>query len=64
LLGGFRYDYNRSYTDAELADIYTQCQPGPTYCLFNNKQMATDAARFEQLTRSVSGSGDPILKPR
>ena len=27
------------------------CSERPTYCLFNNKQMSTDAARFETLTQ-------------
>jgi uncharacterized protein YecE (DUF72 family) len=63
-LGNFRYDYGRTYTDEELADIYERCQPGPTYCLFNNKQMATDAERFSLLARSATDRRDTILKPR
>jgi uncharacterized protein YecE (DUF72 family) len=63
-LGGFRYDYGRTYTDAELADIHAHCQPGPTYCLFNNKQMATDAERFLSLTPARMDRRDSILKPR
>jgi uncharacterized protein YecE (DUF72 family) len=63
-LGDFRYEYGRTYTDEELADIYERCQPGPTYCLFNNKQMAADAERFLSLSRSTARPHDPVLKPR
>jgi uncharacterized protein YecE (DUF72 family) len=52
LLGDFRYDYGHPYTDAELREIHRRCLPGPTYCLFNNKQMVEDATRFEQLPAS------------
>jgi uncharacterized protein YecE (DUF72 family) len=48
-LGKFAYDYDKSYCDAELQDILDRCQTDPTYCLFNNKQMAEDADRFSKL---------------
>jgi uncharacterized protein YecE (DUF72 family) len=62
-LGGFRYDYGRVYSDDELAEIYARCQPGPTYCLFNNKQMASDTERFLSL-QSTSGQRASAAKPR
>jgi uncharacterized protein YecE (DUF72 family) len=51
--GQFRYDYDHPYSVDELHNILTKCRAGPTYCLFNNKQMATDATSFEKL---VGGS--------
>jgi uncharacterized protein YecE (DUF72 family) len=45
-LGKFAYDYDKQYSDEELRRILQLCEPGPTYCLFNNKQMAEDATRF------------------
>jgi uncharacterized protein YecE (DUF72 family) len=51
-LGGFRYEYGHPYSDGELATIYDRCLPGPTYCLFNNKEMAIDAERFMSLSAS------------
>jgi len=63
-LGNFRYDYGRVYSDEELADIYARCQPGPTYCLFNNKQMASDTERFLSLIQSTRGQDDLAPKPR
>jgi uncharacterized protein YecE (DUF72 family) len=45
-LGGFRYEYNHPYSDAELVEIRNACAAGPTWCLFNNIQMATDARRL------------------
>jgi uncharacterized protein YecE (DUF72 family) len=63
-LGGFRYDYGRVYSDEELAEIYARCQPGPTYCLFNNKQMATDTDRFLSITQRMTGDRDSAPKPR
>ncbi len=63
-LGGFRYDYGRVYSDEELVAIFARCQPGPTYCLFNNKQMATDTERFLSLSQSTSGQCESVTKPR
>jgi uncharacterized protein YecE (DUF72 family) len=63
-LGGFRYDYSRDYTDDELAEIYRRCLPGPTYCLFNNKQMATDTQRFMQLLEIGGADSATPVKPR
>jgi uncharacterized protein YecE (DUF72 family) len=53
-LGGFRYDYDHLYTDPELKAIREECSAGDTYCLFNNKQMADDALRFERLVSDES----------
>ena len=63
-LGRFRYDYNRPYSDDELADIKRLCEPGPTYCLFNNKQMAIDAARFTDLLLADVAQLPRTIKPR
>jgi uncharacterized protein YecE (DUF72 family) len=46
-LGDFRYDYDYVYSDEELAALAHKCNAVPAYCMFNNKQMAVDAARFE-----------------
>jgi uncharacterized protein YecE (DUF72 family) len=51
-LGGYRYDYNHIYTDSEFATLQQLCAGAATYCMFNNKQMATDASRFE---RAIAG---------
>jgi uncharacterized protein YecE (DUF72 family) len=48
-LGGFRYDYDHPYSDAELHSIHEKCCGQPTYCLFNNMQMAEDATRFKKI---------------
>jgi uncharacterized protein YecE (DUF72 family) len=48
-LGGFRYDYDYPYSDAELELIDQKCRGADTYCLFNNMQMAVDAERFERI---------------
>jgi uncharacterized protein YecE (DUF72 family) len=48
-LGGYRYDYNYAYSEAELERLHCRCTEAPTYCMFNNKRMAVDARRFEQL---------------
>jgi uncharacterized protein YecE (DUF72 family) len=58
LLGNFRYEYGHPYTDAELREIHRRCLPGPTYCLFNNKQMADDATRFRQLLLTPFDAAD------
>jgi uncharacterized protein YecE (DUF72 family) len=47
-LGGFRYEYGHPYSEGELQRLRELCSRG-TYCLFNNKQMATDAERFARL---------------
>jgi uncharacterized protein YecE (DUF72 family) len=48
-LGGYRYDYNYPYSDAQLIKLRRRCGVEPTYCMFNNKQMASDADRFKQI---------------
>lgn len=48
-LGDYRYDCDYPYSDAELEQLRRWCAKQPTYCMFNNKQMAVDARRFEQL---------------
>lgn len=48
-LGKFRYGYNYPYSEGELDTLLDRCQAAPTYCLFNNLQMAVDAERFEEL---------------
>jgi uncharacterized protein YecE (DUF72 family) len=63
-LGRFRYDYNGAYTDDELADIKRRCEPGPSYCLFNNKQMAVDTPRFIELLQRDAGRTPPTVKPK
>jgi len=74
--GDFRYDYNHVYTDEQLQEILASCIRGPTYCVFNNIQMATDVERFERLlnangtlrdsdkTPSPSGSRSEGALPR
>lgn len=57
-LGQYRYDYDHPYSEAELDLIYRSCSEVSTYCLFNNKQMATDAERFERLAPSSGPSLD------
>jgi uncharacterized protein YecE (DUF72 family) len=47
-LGSYRYDYDYPYSDAELEQLLRMCGAAPTYCMFNNKQMAADAKRFER----------------
>ena len=63
-LGRFRYDYNRPYLDDDLAEIKRRCEPGPTYCLFNNKQMAVDAESFMKLIQSNNHGASASIKPR
>jgi uncharacterized protein YecE (DUF72 family) len=48
-LGAFRYEYGHEYSDEQLEDLRRMCLVRPTYCLFNNKQMAKDAERFAEL---------------
>ncbi len=48
-LGGYRYDYDYRYSDAELASLEQRFANASAYCMFNNKQMAADAERFERL---------------
>jgi uncharacterized protein YecE (DUF72 family) len=57
-LGGFRYEYGHAYSEEELRQLEQLCSRG-TYCLFNNKQMATDAKRFEQMTQRKDVVGGP-----
>jgi uncharacterized protein YecE (DUF72 family) len=45
-LGHFRYEYRHPYTDEELDLLRERCREAPTYCLFNNAQMAEDIDRF------------------
>jgi uncharacterized protein YecE (DUF72 family) len=49
--GNFRYEYDHPYSDEELHTLKTLCSGGATYCMFNNKQMATDAERFQKLVQ-------------
>jgi uncharacterized protein YecE (DUF72 family) len=51
-LGGYRYDYDHPYSDSELEQLRQWCAEQSNYCMFNNKQMAVDAGRFEQLSAS------------
>jgi uncharacterized protein YecE (DUF72 family) len=53
--GGLRYfrlhgmgNYGYRYSDEELGRLLALCQ-GTTYCLFNNVNMAEDAARFSAM---------------
>jgi len=48
-LGHYRYGYNYPYSDAELLELKRRCEAGPTYCMFNNMQMAKDTERFARL---------------
>ncbi len=50
--GSFRYDYDHSYSVDELDRLKDLCGRAMTYCMFNNKQMAVDAERFEKLTQA------------
>src|SRR3954464_4273437 len=52
-LGAFRYQYGHEYSIDQLEELKRMCLMRPTYCLFNNKQMAKDAERFLRLL------GDP-----
>jgi uncharacterized protein YecE (DUF72 family) len=63
-LGRFRYDYNRPYSDEDLAEIKRRCQPGPTYCLFNNKQMAVDTDRFMKILQRAADMSSMSRNPR
>jgi uncharacterized protein YecE (DUF72 family) len=54
--GSFRYDYNHPYSDDELHKLKQLCETRPTYCLFNNKQMSSDAARFEKLAQPLQAA--------
>lgn len=54
--GNFRYDYDHPYSDEELDKLKNLCSGSATYCMFNNKQMAADAERFERLTESLEAS--------
>jgi uncharacterized protein YecE (DUF72 family) len=55
--GSFRYEYGHRYSDDELYKLQQLSAGGATYCLFNNKQMADDATRFEKLTRPAEQLG-------
>ncbi len=46
-IGGYAY----RYSDAELLTLREWCAGSPTYCMFNNTEMATDAVRFIDLLR-------------
>jgi uncharacterized protein YecE (DUF72 family) len=48
-LGHYRYGYNYPYSNAELLELKQRIGLRPTYCMFNNIQMAVDAGRFERL---------------
>jgi uncharacterized protein YecE (DUF72 family) len=48
-LGAFRYEYGYKYSDEELENLRQCCSTQPSYCLFNNKQMAADAKRFADM---------------
>lgn len=52
-LGGFRYDYSHVYSDAELYALARRATAEPTYLLFNNKQMASDAERFMRIAGNL-----------
>ncbi len=54
--GGYRYNYNHPYSEAELATIRQRLPDGPSYLLFNNIQMAVDAERFEALLERPLGN--------
>jgi uncharacterized protein YecE (DUF72 family) len=54
--GNFRYDYNHSYSDDELHELKQLCTERPTYCMFNNKQMAADAERFQKIIQPIEAS--------
>ena len=58
-LGEYRYGYNYPYSDAELIDLLRRCSSEPTYCMFNNMQMATDAERFAQMIDTASATELP-----
>jgi uncharacterized protein YecE (DUF72 family) len=51
-LGNYRYGYNYPYSDNELHQLMHLCSGQPTYCLFNNMQMAADVHRFTELMNS------------
>jgi uncharacterized protein YecE (DUF72 family) len=53
-LGAFRYDYDHPYSDSELRELERSSVDGLIYCLFNNKQMAADAERFQRLAVASS----------
>jgi uncharacterized protein YecE (DUF72 family) len=53
-LGAFRYEYGHRYSESELEKLRELWAKQPTYCLFNNKQMATDAERFAELCQGSS----------
>jgi uncharacterized protein YecE (DUF72 family) len=48
-IGGYRYDFNHPYSDEELQELLARCDGAPSYCMFNNIQMATDATKFQNL---------------
>ena len=50
ILGNFAYEYDKPYTNQELEEIASRCESQPTYCVFNNKQMADDAERLAALS--------------
>src|SRR3954468_14838986 len=50
-LGRFRYKYDHLYSEVELHELKQLCESAPTYCLFNNKQMSTDASRFIEIAQ-------------
>jgi uncharacterized protein YecE (DUF72 family) len=51
--GNFRYEYDHPYSEDELHQLQEFCAEVPTYCLFNNKQMSMDTARFEKLAEAA-----------
>ena len=55
-IGNFRYEYDHPYSEDELHTLKNLCAETATYCMFNNKQMAADAARFERITESSEES--------
>ena len=52
--GNFRYEYDHPYSGEELHKLKHLCAGSATYCMFNNKQMATDAERFEKLAEPLA----------
>jgi uncharacterized protein YecE (DUF72 family) len=59
-LGGFRYEYGHPYSMDELKRLKDRCAGSLTYCMFNNKQMAIDAERFEKLTQPTSKAASRV----
>ena len=55
-LGGYRYDYNYPYSEPELSELRLRCAEVPTYCMFNNMQMASDAERFMEIANAFEAA--------